>query len=124
MLCPRWDSNGPPPQTHGFPGNMRNPTRSCTSTIRSEAQNMHNVHTPKMASSGHCGLTPQAGVSGVQRFDSTSPASSPLTSLLTVVSLFDNRRGRPSAPSSVEDTDVPCQVADAFGELRGPGYAP
>jgi hypothetical protein len=60
----------------------------------------------------------------VQRSDSTSPASSPLTSLLTVDSLFDNRKGRPSAPSPVEDSDVPCQVADAFRDLWRPGYAP
>jgi hypothetical protein len=47
-----------------------------------------------------------------------------LTFLLIVVSLFDNRRGHPSAPSPLEDTDVPCQVADAFRDLRRPGYAP
>ena len=37
---------------------------------------------------------------------------------------FRQQEGRPSAPSPVEDTDVPCQVADAFRDLRRPGYAP
>ena len=69
------------------------------------------------------------GRGGVYRFHvatvrrTTSP-SSPLTSLMTVASLFDNRRGHPSAPSPVEDTDVPCQVADAFRDFRRPSYAP
>ena len=76
-------------------------------------------------------LNPSRGRAGVYRFHGAAGrctshllASSPLTFLMTVVSLVDNRTAHPSAPGPVEDTDVPCQVADAFRDLRRAGYAP
>ena len=83
MPLPRHPATGPHRQRQGTMGH----------TMEAGAQRLrHQLRRKNQLNANH-GSTVKRTLPSVQRSDSTSPASSPLTSLLTVVSLFDNRRG-------------------------------